>query len=215
MRVVVFASGGGSNFQALIDRFGRGADGVELVGLVASRPDAGAVRRAAAATIPVYVADGDDEALGHALGDLAPDLIVLAGYMRLIPPDIVRRWWGRIINVHPALLPAFGGKGMYGARVHRAVVESGARVTGVTVHFVDEAYDRGPIIAQWPVPVLEGDGPEDVAARVLGVEHRLLPRVVGSIARGEVTLREDGRVSWDPDPLEENSFGGGRASINA
>ena len=208
MRVVVFASGGGSNFQAMIDRFGEGADGVELVGLVASRPDAGAVGRAETAGIQVHVADGDAGPLIDALDDLAPDLIVLAGYMRLIPEDVVRRWWGRIINIHPALLPAFGGKGMYGARVHRAVVESGARVTGATVHFVDEAYDRGPIIAQWPVPVLQGDGPEEIAARVLRVEHRLLPRVVGAIARGEVTLGAEGRVTWNPDPLEEGSFGG-------
>lgn len=209
MRVVVFASGGGSNFQALIDRFAGEDSDVELVGLIASRPDAGAVQRAERADIPVFVAEATDEEAGlrRALSGLQAELIVLAGYMRLVPEGIVREWWGRIVNVHPALLPAFGGKGMYGARVHRAVIDSGARVTGVTVHFVDEAYDRGPIITQRPVPVLEDDEPGDVAARVLRVEHALLPEVVAAIARGEVVLGEDGRVRWDPDPLGEDSFG--------
>jgi formyltetrahydrofolate-dependent phosphoribosylglycinamide formyltransferase len=209
MRIVVFASGGGSNFQALIDRFAGDDSEVDIVGLIASRPDAGAVQRAERANIPVFVAEATEEEAGlrGVLSGLQAELIVLAGYMRLIPGGIVREWWGRIVNVHPALLPAFGGKGMYGARVHRAVIESGARVTGVTVHFVDEAYDRGPIITQRPVPVLEGDAPGDVAARVLRVEHVLLPDVVAAIARGEVVLGEDGRVRWDPDPLDEDSFG--------
>jgi folate-dependent phosphoribosylglycinamide formyltransferase PurN len=151
MRIVVFASGGGSNFQTLIDRFGDGVGGVTISGLVVSRADAGAVGRAEKAGIPVLVsagAENEPDLLERSLREFGADLIVLAGYMRLIPERIVRAWWGRMINVHPALLPAFGGQGMFGARVHRAVVESGARVTGVTVHFVDEAYDRGPIIAQ-------------------------------------------------------------------
>lgn len=205
MRVVVFASGGGSNFQALIDRFAEPATGVELAGLVASRETAGAIRRAEDADIPWVVtsaagAEGGSEGEGvfltRALERLDADLVVLAGYLRLVPQGVVRGWWGRIINIHPALLPAFGGQGMYGARVHEAVIESGVRVTGATVHFVDEAYDRGPIIAQWPVPVLDGDTPASVAKRVLAVEHELLPDVVAALAEGAVSLGENGRVSW-------------------
>lgn len=204
MRVVVFASGGGSNFQALIDRFVDGREGVRMAGLVASRETAGAVRRAEEAGIPWVVASaaggeevGDEGAfLVEALERLDADLVVLAGYLRLVPPEVVAGWWGRIINIHPALLPSFGGPGMYGGRVHEAVVARGVRVTGATVHFVDEAYDQGPIIAQWPVPVLDGDTPADVAARVLEVEHELLPTVVAALAEGAVTLEDGGRVRW-------------------
>jgi folate-dependent phosphoribosylglycinamide formyltransferase PurN len=106
------------------------------------------------------------------------DLVVLAGYLKLVPPGVVTRYRGRILNVHPALLPAFGGKGMYGRRVHEAVLASGARESGATVHLVDEVYDRGPILGQVRVPVLPGDDPERLAARVLEAEHRLLPAVV-------------------------------------
>jgi len=212
MKVVVFASGGGSNFQSLIDRFRDGREGVEMAGLVASRAEAGAVSRAERAGIPVVLAGTGDGPEGRrlesALESFGADLIVLAGYLRLVPPEIVRRWWGRIVNIHPALLPAFGGEGMYGSRVHRAVVERGARITGVTVHFVDEAYDRGPIIAQWPVPVREGDTPEAVAARVLEVEHRVLPEVVAAIAAGDVALEADGKVRW-----RREWFGGERFII--
>jgi phosphoribosylglycinamide formyltransferase 1 len=116
------------------------------------------------------------------------DLIVLAGYLKLLPPDVVKRFDGRIINVHPALLPAFGGHGMYGNHVHRAVLESGAKVTGVTVHFVNDVYDTGRIIAQWPVPVFASDDVASLAARVLRVEHVLYPRVVDAVAAGRTTL---------------------------
>jgi len=205
MRVVVFASGGGSNFQTLIDRSEDTEEGIVMAGLVASRPGTGAEARARRHGIPVFVAsEGDpgatrpDEArrLIERLDGLDADLIVLAGYLRLVPELLVRRWWGRIVNVHPALLPAFGGSGMYGRRVHEAVLASGARITGVTVHFVDERYDRGPIIAQWPVPVLDDDTPEMLARRVLEVEHRLLPDVVAALVRGDVCLTPDGQVSW-------------------
>src|SRR5205814_6527047 len=116
------------------------------------------------------------------------ELVVLAGYLRRVPETVVHRYAGRTINVHPALLPAFGGPGMYGARVHDAVLAAGVTVSGVTAHFVDEEYDRGTIIAQWPVPVLAGDDRETLAARVLRVEHILYPRVVNAVAGGKITL---------------------------
>lgn len=115
--------------------------------------------------------------------------MVLAGYIRLVPPEIVVKYDGRIVNVHPGLLPAFGGPGMYGQRVHRAVLEAGARVTGVTVHFVNEQYDRGKIIAQWPVPVFANDDAGTLAARVLRVEHLVYPRVVQGVASGRLSLQ--------------------------
>jgi folate-dependent phosphoribosylglycinamide formyltransferase PurN len=128
------------------------------------------------------------------LREHAIDLIVLAGYVRLVPTEVVRSYHGRIVNVHPALLPAFGGQGMYGMHVHRAVLASGARVSGATVHFVDEHYDQGPIIAQWPVPVFGDDTEHSLAARVLHVEHLLFPRAVEALAAGRVQLDADGRV---------------------
>jgi folate-dependent phosphoribosylglycinamide formyltransferase PurN len=150
----------------------------------------------------------DAEQLEKLLGDHRVDLIVLAGYLRLVPRSVVGAYRGRIINIHPALLPAFGGAGMYGQRVHSAVIEQGARVSGATVHFVDEAYDRGPIIAQWPVPVLPGDTPEALAARVLRVEHLLLPRAACAVAMGKVRLDENGRLSrpYAAELLDELAF---------
>lgn len=191
--IAVLVSGGGSNLQALIDRFNRAshpAARVELV--VASRAGIGALERAARAGIPSVVqggaaaeADPSGEILAAEFDRHAIDLIVLAGYLRLIPAPVVRRYAGRMLNIHPALLPAFGGPGMYGIRVHRAVIEAGVRVSGATVHRVDERYDTGAILAQWPVPVLPDDTPETLAARVLAIEHRLLPAVVDAVARGE------------------------------
>jgi phosphoribosylglycinamide formyltransferase 1 len=112
------------------------------------------------------------------------EFVALAGYLSLVPGDVVQRLAGRMINVHPALLPAFGGPGMHGLRVHQAVLDSGAAVTGVTVHLVDEAFDHGTVLAQWPVPVRRGDTAESLQARVLRVEHALYPRVVQALAAG-------------------------------
>ncbi len=193
-RVAVLASGGGSNLQALLDHFAalgdrRSAD----VALVAgNRAQAGALERARSAGIASVVASPD--ATAAVLAEHAIELVVLAGYLAFVPAAVTARWAGRIINIHPALLPAFGGPGLYGLRVHRAVLEAGVRVSGATVHFVDAEYDRGPIIAQWPVPVAAGDTAESLAARVLRVEHALLPRAVDALARGAVSLAADGRV---------------------
>lgn len=213
-RVAVLASGSGTNLRALLERFPPsppGAGTVARVGLViGSRPEIGALRRAERAGVEHRVleeADPDGEALGQLLRGADIDLVVLAGYLRLVPAPVVRAYRGRMLNVHPALLPAFGGRGMYGEAVHRAVLERGVRVTGVTVHFVDEEYDQGPVVAQWPVPVLEDDDAERLAARVLRVEHRLLPAVVEAVARGEVRLGEDGRVRWSRPLFEGDGFG--------
>lgn len=200
-RIGVLASGGGSNLAALYEylhgRGGRGgAAGEPGIALVASDQErAGALERARRWGVPAAVLrdrGGDGGQLEALLREHRVDLIVLAGYLRLVPRPVVAAFAGRMINVHPALLPAFGGAGMYGERVHRAVLESGARVSGATVHFVDEEYDRGAIIAQWPVPVFPGDSAKTLAARVLRVEHLLLPRAVCAVARGAVRL-DDGK----------------------
>lgn len=209
-RICVLASGGGSNLGAMLehaDRLGnvRAAD-VALV--VSNRASAGALERAAARGIPTAViADGDDAALHSLLSSHSIDVIVLAGYLRLIPPSVTAAWRGRLVNIHPALLPAFGGAGMFGQRVHRAVLASGARVTGATVHFVDEHYDRGPIIAQWPVPVFAHDTAQSLAARVLRAEHALLPRVVEAVASGRIRLSEAGRVEGYPPDVGADDAG--------
>ena len=194
-RIAVLASGGGSNLQSLIDYFAAD-DGADIVWVGSNRADAGALVRARDAGIAACVIhDPTDGAwLRSALDDARVDLLVLAGYLKLVPPTVVHAFHGRVVNVHPALLPAFGGDGMYGRRVHAAVLAHGARLSGVTVHFVDEQYDRGAIIAQWPVRVYATDTVDALAARVLGVEHQLLPRVVDALAAGLVSLDTDGRV---------------------
>jgi phosphoribosylglycinamide formyltransferase-1 len=197
-RIAVLASGGGTNLQAILDHFDRLGDRRhgDVVLVASDRSDAGALQRARDRDIATeLVAVADRPAVGGDRADLADvlerhgvELVALAGYLRRVPEAVVRRYAGRLLNVHPALLPAFGGAGMYGARVHEAVLAAGATVTGVTVHFVDDEYDRGTIIAQWPVPVLRGDDARSLAGRVLRVEHLLYPRVVHAVAGGVVTL---------------------------
>jgi formyltetrahydrofolate-dependent phosphoribosylglycinamide formyltransferase len=180
--VAVLVSGSGTNLQALLDAL-RDSAAARVARVVASSADAGALERARRAGVStVVLAHPDDPGeVVTATGDAR--LVVLAGYLKRIPPAAVARLRWRLINIHPALLPAFGGPGMYGRRVHEAVLASGATLSGATVHYVDEEYDRGPIIAQWPVPVRRDDTPEILAARVLEVEHRLLPQVVEALAR--------------------------------
>ncbi len=183
-RVAVCVSGGGSNLQALLDRL-QGAEPARVVLVLSNRADAGGLERARQAGIPAEVlADPSDASEWITrLGRRDVDLLVLAGYLKLVPPGVVQKLAGRIVNVHPALLPQFGGPGMYGRRVHEAVLASGAPESGPTVHLVDEVYDRGEILAQRRVPVMPGDTPELLAARVLEAEHRLLPDVVLAAAR--------------------------------
>lgn len=203
-RIGILASGGGSNLQAILDHFASlgGARSGDVVLVGSNRSDAGAFQRAARASIPQAIVRSPREPGGQELEPLlrdhGVDLVVLAGYMRLVPPDVTRAFRGRMLNVHPALLPAFGGPGMYGARVHRAVIAAGASESGPTVHFVDEVYDHGPVIAQWPVPVLPNDDEHSLAARVLRAEHLLYPRVVDAVAGGRVRLLADGSVERGP-----------------
>ena len=185
-RLAVLASGRGSNLQAIIEHFDSIArERVAKVVLVASnRADSPALLRAATASIDIAAFNPNDDGseLLALLQKFRIDLVVLAGYLKLIPPKVISEYAGRIINIHPALLPAFGGEGMYGARVHEAVIASGAAETGVTVHLVDDDYDRGPILAQRRVRVDKSDTAESLAARVLNVEHVVYPRVVEMVA---------------------------------
>ena len=185
-RLAVLASGRGSNLQAIIEHFDSIArERVATVVLVASnRADSPALLRAATASIDIAAFNPNDDGseLLALLQKFRIDLVVLAGYLKLIPPKVISEYAGRIINIHPALLPAFGGEGMYGTRVHEAVIASGAAETGVTVHLVDDDYDRGPILAQWRVRVDKSDTVESLAARVLNVEHVVYPRVVEMVA---------------------------------
>jgi phosphoribosylglycinamide formyltransferase-1 len=192
LRLAVFASGGGSNLQALIDRFNHPTSRSPLrVALVISdRQDAGALARARAAGVEamhIQVAGRPSELstreMMSALEFADIDLIALAGYLRLVPLAVIKRYPDRILNIHPALLPKFGGKGMYGLNVHRAVLAAGEKASGATVHYVDEDYDRGKIIAQQEVPVLPNDTPETLAARVLEIEHKLYPETLERVAR--------------------------------
>lgn len=195
-RLAVLASGRGSNLQAIIDHFDNiSRERIANVVLVASnRADAPALIRAATASIDIASFDAADD--GDQLLDILQryrvDLVVLAGYLKRIPPKVVREYSGRILNVHPALLPDFGGEGMYGARVHEAVIASGARESGVTVHLVNDEYDRGAIVAQWRVPVEPGDTAEALALRVLSVEHVVYPRVIEMVA---ILLNVESKIS--------------------
>jgi phosphoribosylglycinamide formyltransferase 1 len=198
LKIAVCVSGGGSNLLALLENL-RNFGGAKVVLVLSNRASAGGLRHAGAFGVPTAVFR--DPALGdewlELLGQHQVDLIVLAGYLKLVPPAVIAAYRGRIINIHPALLPSFGGPGMYGLRVHQAVLASGAKVSGCTVHLVDEVYDRGPILAQSRVPVLPGDTAETLAARVLEAEHRLLPAVVRAAA-------DAGRPVPLPEPVESN-----------
>jgi formyltetrahydrofolate-dependent phosphoribosylglycinamide formyltransferase len=200
IRAAVFASGGGTNFQALLDR--QPADGAwRIVLLLTDREDAGAIARAVEAEVPVAVVRTDGRLaseVAHEMLDVLErhrvDIVLLAGYVKLVPAEVVARYRRRMLNIHPALLPAFGGKGMYGRRVHAAVLAAGEAESGASVHFVDEEYDRGPVVAQRRVPVLEGDTPESLAVRVLEVEHHLYPDAVDQVCAALAAGREPGAV---------------------
>ena len=179
VRVAVLASGGGTNLQALLDGLNGAKNKAARVSrVISNRSDAGALDRGRQAGVPTYAlsdSTNPDEYL-EAIGDA--QLVVLAGYLKLVPSAVVSRFDWRMINIHPALLPEFGGPGMYGLKVHQAVLAAGKKESGASVHYVTEEYDRGEVIARARVPVLPGDTAETLAARVLTAEHRLLPHVV-------------------------------------
>ncbi|MEX2182787.1 MAG: phosphoribosylglycinamide formyltransferase [Gemmatimonadaceae bacterium] len=196
-RLAVLASGSGTNLQAIHDDLvARGAAApAELALVVSDRERAGALERARGwGVTAIWLPRSNAAGLGALLAEHRITLVALAGYLRLIPPDVVRAYHGRLLNIHPALLPAFGGPGMYGARVHEAVLRAGSAVSGATVHFVSERYDEGAIIAQARVPVHAADTPATLAERVLGAEHRLYPACVAAVAAGTVTLGRNGQV---------------------
>lgn len=217
--VAVFASGSGTNLQALLDHEEEGARyRIEVV--VSDRPGAGALRRAESAGRDAAVVPVADREPGTVADEMLTLLehhgvraIFLAGYLKLVPVPVVERYRRRILNIHPALLPSFGGKGMYGMHVHRAVLRSGARVTGATVHFVDEEYDTGSILVQWPVPVRADDTPESLAARVLRVEHLIYPPAADHL--GEALAEGRDPDSFDPPGEAFGLTGGGPEDVAA
>lgn len=196
LRLAVFASGGGSNVQAILDSVAAGTLPLTPVLCVSNTPKAGALARAehhGVATLVLNPSDFKEEAVyaQTLLKELAAyrvTFVALAGYLRKIPAAVVSAFHNRMVNIHPSLLPAFGGEGLYGKRVHESVLRAGVRTSGATVHLVREDYDTGPIILQESVPVCDGDTPESLAARVLAVEHRLYPRVLRLFAEGRIAI---------------------------
>ena len=193
LNISVMASGGGTNFQAILDALDAGQiENAEVKLLIASNDKAFALERAKNHGIKTVVISAKDypdmdaktDAILAALAEAETDLIVLAGYMSIIDPRVVQEYSGRIINIHPSLIPKHCGKGMYGLKVHESVIASGDTETGATVHYVDEGVDTGEIIMQEKVPVMEGDTPEVLQKRVLETAHKILPAVIQMIAAG-------------------------------
>lgn len=200
LNIAVFGSGRGSNFQSILTAIEQGrVSGARISVVMSNNQGAGILAIARAHALPALHLSQkqfpDEEtftaAVLSALRGHGADFIALAGYLKRVPPAVVAAYRNRIVNIHPALLPRFGGAGMYGLRVHEAVIASGERVSGATVHYVDEEYDRGPIVLQKTVPVLPGDTPESLAARVLALEHELYPEAISIIARN-AGQRDDG-----------------------
>jgi len=197
MNVAVFASGSGTDFLALVEA-SRNLDlGWKVALLITNNPEAGAIEKAEANNIPYRIINRGDfpdgeqflKALLEALDEFEVDFIALAGYLRKIPPGLIRKFPNRMINIHPALLPAFGGKGLYGEKTHQEVIDSGCKVSGLTIHLVNEEYDRGAIVAQKTVIVKDDDTAATLGARVLKQEHELYPQVVTWFAKNKVVIK--------------------------
>jgi phosphoribosylglycinamide formyltransferase len=200
-KLAVFVSGGGSNMRAIHDACEDGRVRGKIAVVVTNASDCGGANWARERGIPVLIYPPKKSDVGGLTAMELTDaltathgakFVLLAGYLRLIPPELCRAYENRMLNIHPALLPAFGGKGMHGENVHKAVVDSGARFTGPTIHFVNEEFDKGKIVAQAVVPVLADDDYSAVAARVLKQEHALFPKVVAALCDDRVKFRPDG-----------------------
>jgi phosphoribosylglycinamide formyltransferase-1 len=196
MNIAVFASGRGSNLMAILKAIEEGKLKARVVVVISNNSSAGALEIARSKGIDaLHISrrqfSSDREYADKILSELRKrnvELVVLAGYMKKIPAEVVSEYRNRILNIHPALLPAFGGQGMYGINVHKAVIESGVKITGVTVHIVDEEYDHGPIILQRAVEVKDDDTPETLAERVLKVEHEVYPEAIRLFVEGKVNV---------------------------
>lgn len=201
MRIAIFASGSGSNAEAIMRAQKQEKLSAEIGLVITNKAKAGVINKATAYNTPHIVLNKKDftdektyvDTLIDTLDEKNIDFIVLAGYLQLIPARLVEKYKYRITNIHPALLPSFGGKGYYGLKVHEAVLDAGCKVSGVTVHIVDEKYDRGPIISQISVPVLEDDDPSSLAARILIEEHKIYPATLQLFAEGRVKM-SNGKV---------------------
>ncbi|MBP3313010.1 MAG: phosphoribosylglycinamide formyltransferase [Butyricicoccus sp.] len=201
MKIAVLVSGGGTNLQALIDAEARGdIRNGEICAVISSNPDAYALERAKRAFIPSYVlrrkeydsAESYGAALDELLNQLGIGLVVLAGFMTVLPDSFCRAWRNKVINVHPSLIPSFCGEGFYGLHVHEAALKKGVKVTGATVHFVSEIVDGGAIILQKAVEVEPGDTPEILQKRVMQqAEWKLLPRAVSLFCEGRLKIEDD------------------------
>jgi len=194
LKLAVLLSGNGSSLENLFEHIDSGELPAEIVVVLSSKPDAFGLERARRRGVPAiavprkqYPVVGDfNDALHAELEAFDIDLVALLGF--LSPFELRGRFEGKTLNVHPSLIPAFAGKGFYGARVHQAVLDAGVKLTGATVHFVDEAYDEGPIICQEAVPVLDDDSATSLAARVIEAERRLVPQAIRWLAEGRVTI---------------------------
>ena len=198
-RIAVFASGTGSNFKAIFNQIINGKINGVIKILISDNSSAKAIEFAKANNINYKVIDKDiirdsklnGEFLIEILKIAKIDLIVLAGYLKMIPSNVISSYKNKIINIHPSLLPKFGGKGFYGMKVHRAVIDSKESFAGASVHFVDEVYDNGPIVMQEKIKVLDSDTPESISRKVLEVEHRILPYIVKKICLNEIIFENN------------------------
>jgi len=196
-KFAVFASGRGSNFDAIYKQMQSGVIEGAVGCVISNNRKAPVLEKSRTYNLPAYhLAESQFgstakyvERVTQLLEDHAIDYVLLAGYMKKIPEELIQVYPHRIVNIHPALLPSFGGKGYYGIKVHKAVIERGVKWTGVTIHFVDKIYDHGPIIYQYPVRVRDDDTPEVLAKRVLEFEHRVYPKVVQWLSNGWVEVK--------------------------
>ena len=198
-KIAVFVSDGGSNFKAIHRQTIQGNILGKIVMVFSNNPNCGAIKFAERNSIPIFIIDAARYPNSHARDEFLLetclkaeiDLICLAGFMKMLPQNIVKQYKYRVLNIHPGLLPEFGGKGFYGMRVHEAVINTGKRESGATVHFVDEIYDHGPIILQKKVEVMETDTPESLAERVLKLEHELFPEVVKAFCENKIIMENN------------------------